>query len=1110
MKILAVLILAVLCPVGYALAQEVDLRAPYGQPDPQEPEAPDTDQNSPETDSGEQNQETHLDVIFAIDASGSVQWTDPNAFRKTIVNLFIDIIRDHDVDRVAVVQFAGWNETTARGSTVFKLTELPALAQTRDIIVADFKNAINFELESFGAATDFNYAFDVAIQEILDERQNAGSKNKVWLILISDGSMDVVERNEVRAAYSARVSAESKSVNRPNLNEAATEIFLNDTLPKVAALKDMFITCIALGKGEPGEPLVKISELPNAEMLRMSGQNLKSVLLGAFDGLPEDFPRWGIQDGFDYLSSVIEPSSSLSHAFHIYQAASRTRLLLLGSAPGFSIDVVDRDGASIVGRANLSMSGRGDSYRLVDIATEAFGDYSVVVTNESNSPLSIELIESADFDLTVFVDTTEVKPEFYPDETLAFTAQLRESRTSTPITDGVLVSDSVLIYEIRDVDGNVTSSSVAFSTPQDASTRVEYLLPTDAPGGEYELLVSAGILKNDDTGRYAFISKPVRIACSVLSPIVELSFSEQEAFVGQTIRVIGKLTKGSLTEKQKQEGINGKAIHSLSLSEKEFKLSWDGQALTGSMAFDQSSKWKLQKSPLGTGEITPVKPREIRLLLIDKDGKRIPVGDTLKLKGQTGEPALNKLIVEPDMSEGEDAELAASFNNVIKEAQISSSIAGQPGDTAPVTFENSSVPLDVSVKLSEIPAGKDLGELILTLKLSDFEMQKKVLVSIEIPPKPFPWLYVLIGAAVALVLLALVLVLLSGPTFDQQQVYIIGGNGHLLKEWKTGRRSAVGTSEAPSTLLFRLKGGKSSPKCVVMPSKKARAFVNNIECTYWTDLHHGDYIEAYPVNDEYSYRYRYFDRAPLASELQEQAAEREAVFLSEDEFILADDDDMTAVSDATQALLEQARRMRKHLESEGTEVLVPGAADSEEPPVTELVREAAGAPADQDYTEAVPRMPDEATEILFGDSVGAEDVEATQAIAAEDDALFEEITAEEAEMPDLPLSEEVMDSGQTQAISDEGYFEDVSGEATQAIMPESGGEGIAITEPTEEIAEELPVEDLTELVEDRLEMSEFIEEEGEAPSEETGMSLADELDKTFDDILGEEEKDKEI
>jgi hypothetical protein len=77
-------------------------------------------------------------------------------------------------------------------------------------------------------------------------------------------------------------------------------------------------------------------------------------------------------------------------------------------------------------------------------------------------------------------------------------------------------------------------------------------------------------------------------------------------------------------------------------------------------------------------------------------------------------------------------------------------------------------------------------------------------------------------------------------------------------------------------------------------------------------------------------------------------------------------------------------------------------------------------------------------------------------------------------------------------------------------MPESGGEGIAITEPTEEIAEELPVEDLTELVEDRLEMSEFIEEEGEAPSEETGMSLADELDKTFDDILGEEEKDKEI
>jgi hypothetical protein len=69
-----------------------------------------------------------------------------------------------------------------------------------------------------------------------------------------------------------------------------------------------------------------------------------------------------------------------------------------------------------------------------------------------------------------------------------------------------------------------------------------------------------------------------------------------------------------------------------------------------------------------------------------------------------------------------------------------------------------------------------------------------------------------------------------------------------------------------------------------------------------------------------------------------------------------------------------------------------------------------------------------------------------------------------------------------------------------------------LTEPTEEISEDVPVEELTDLVEERLEMSEFVEEDSgmlelETPGEQMGTNLADELDRTFDEILGEEEKE---
>ncbi len=1114
----AVLLFALLglfASLGLVLAQEAEPPAPEKEPGPK-PDQPQPPAAKPV--GGER-----LDIIFAIDASGSMKWTDPSSFRKTVAHSFISLVRHHGGDRVAVVQFAGWDETSRAGSLIYKLTSIPKVAKLRKVLLPQIEAAINTKLGSFGTATDFNFAFERAVKEILDQRAQSEEKNKIWLILVSDGSMEVVEGNDVREAYRSRLMVQGKGVNRANLNQAAIEMFTDEVLPKIAANRDMFVTCINLGAGEPSDILVKISELPNGQLLRTSDENLKTVLIEAFMGLPGGFQTYGVPEGFGYLKAKVAAGSAVASPFHIYQGASTTRLLLLGSTRDFKIDIKNEAGVSILDKASVVVHGKGGSHRLVSIADEVFGDYTLEVTNSSDSTGTFELLECAEFDLDAFVGVAGLKSEFYPGNTIDFEVGLRETSTSAFVTDPALISEAVGLLLVTDVDGSTTEDVVTFAGLQTAKASAQYSVPDDAPGGEYELLVRLGAIKETVSGRYAFVSEPVRITFSVLSPVVDLHFAREEVFIGQPVEVVGTVATGSLTGKQKQEGIKAKVVHVGSRTEKEVELTWDEESgqLHGTIALDEMNEWQIEKSPLGTGQMKPaepeqvvVKPRGVRVLQVGEDGKRVPV-ETLRLKGKLEEAVIANLLVEADLAPGETGGLDLKpFDKIMEEADVSIALSGKTEPATLITGEDPSAILTLTLTLNERPEEGDVGELVVTAKLPGVTVEKKVHVTTEIPPKPFPWHYVAIGAGVALLLLIILALLLGGPRFDQQQLYIVGGDGHHLKEWKTGRKSALGTVEVPGTLHFRLKGSKAEPTCMVMSGKGNQMFVNNIECIHWTAVHHGDYVEVFPAQDEFSYRYRYFERTPTAEEL-EAAVEvtqeiGDGVFLGEDEFILAEDEDElgAAAGGATQALLEQARRMKERMESEPTEILIQSSEQAQEPAAapadeamtggeTELVREAAQMPADQDFTEAMPTMPEEPTEALAGESF------------EDEEAFFEEIEdapVSAAEGFELPLSEDVLESEPTQAIGADDVALEEMGEPTQAIVPEDEHEEALITEPTEEMsAAQEPVEELTELVEERLEMSEFIEEE-----ETSGPSLADELDKTFDQILGEEDQEKEL
>ncbi|MFH1423294.1 MAG: VWA domain-containing protein [Planctomycetota bacterium] len=286
-------------------------------------------------------EERNLDIAFVIDSSGSMTWTDPQQFRKVAVKAFLDITQDRGGDRIAVLQFAGWNETDSFGSVVFPFTEIPANEEDRDKIIKEAKEAIETKMTSFGKATDFNYAFKKGIFQIMEERKEKGSKNDLWVVLLTDGSMDVVEGSTVREEYKEKAIEEGKKVTRETLNKVATELFEKEVLPQLAVEKGLFITCISLSLGESDPLLIQISNTTAGSSLKVSKERLKGIFLEALATLPDGFYREGFNKGFAYSRSEVRPNGVFKDTLHVYQGATTTRLLIFSSNPSFSVDIID-------------------------------------------------------------------------------------------------------------------------------------------------------------------------------------------------------------------------------------------------------------------------------------------------------------------------------------------------------------------------------------------------------------------------------------------------------------------------------------------------------------------------------------------------------------------------------------------------------------------------------------------------------------------------------------------------------------------------------------------------------------------------------------------------
>lgn len=137
----------------------------------------------------------HFNVEIVLDASGSMQKTDPSGYRYEAIRLFVNLLAERE---------------NVLGGIVFS-TDIDAQQPPAEITNQSGKNAVIDQLESVpptGGWTNIGQGLDLAV----DELQTRGkAENPSVIILLSDGNTDMATPEEEQASLDIKAEAIQKA-----------------------------------------------------------------------------------------------------------------------------------------------------------------------------------------------------------------------------------------------------------------------------------------------------------------------------------------------------------------------------------------------------------------------------------------------------------------------------------------------------------------------------------------------------------------------------------------------------------------------------------------------------------------------------------------------------------------------------------------------------------------------------------------------------------------------------------------------------------------------------------------------------------------------------------
>lgn len=838
-----------------------------------------------------------VDAVFLVDSSASLFRSDPARAREALVEVFSGYALWRPGDRVAVAQFAGWEETRARvGEVLFPLKEIPAEPEARAALVDEIRARLD-GARALGSATDPNAAVELALAEV---ERAAGPREgrKTWAILLTDGDVDVVEGESARQEYVDKAQEMFGHAGPDALARAAGELFFTKSLPALLA-RGVKVSMAGLGRSpeKPGWFFQRAASTDGVDVLHVGGPLLRESLLRLTELSPLAEAQRSIS--YDASQASCAPGGVARVPIRALPGTRNLRAVVFATSPAFDLSVARPDGNPLE-RPQLNVFGDGKTYRVAWFRGVEPGTYDLMLKSRADAPVSFEVVVSAEVPLRLKVDWPPAPSMHLVGLPLILGAAIA-GPGGEPVGDPRVLEALRVVLEAR--SGEKTSTAeLALRGRKEGAFTFEAPISGFGPG---RCEVSATLEAYPaPAGSFLFTSAPESHEFELQSGAM-VQFARKEAWVGQAVAMKGELS-AETTDAPAELEVRLEPERTVALS----RVASGGYG--GSVSFDKPGTWKVVRSSSGPIQVVPgaageltVRERTLRLLSPAPPHPELASLDFAvsyreKTEGEPYElPVLIEMSCEPD--EPRPALLPPSFKSAEAAAKLKvapalafSAGALEPHGSGKGRFATT---LRLGVRTEEeLPAEPGTAEL--AAAVGSGKASKALPVRLTFPNY---WERLLViymkywvpAAALLAVLLLWLLWWLTRARFKEHQIHPIraGVAGFYKLRNLGGRRNAVGTPEVENAVRFRIRGNRiiGRGRVKVRALDDARIAVNGEEREGWVRLRHGDDVKVYGPADV-SCLYWYFEREPTGEELE---AKRQAyvITLGPDEFVIEDMDD---------------------------------------------------------------------------------------------------------------------------------------------------------------------------------------------------------------------------
>ena len=305
-----------------------------------------------------------IDVMFVVDGSGSMGYSDPNEIAKEACKLFVDMC-DYEQARAGYVMFsseiAGYQPLTEMNSTALR---------------AMLRKALDSIKYPKAGGTDISLGLTTAMNTLI-EYNGVGGDRSPMIVLLSDGRTEYVAKD------------------RENIHAAEFE----DTLNYLAEHNIPVYTIALNGAGTADVDTLKaVAERTNGLFFETNTadnlsdiltQILASQLRSNIDAIAEF-----VGDGSAQTVTISIPNDS------IYQA----NIIILTSKGVSDLHLREPSGNEVVIPSDKVMTSTSAAYQLVKIINPTKGDWQMTLTGADKDLITINLINCYDMQFNLRAD----------------------------------------------------------------------------------------------------------------------------------------------------------------------------------------------------------------------------------------------------------------------------------------------------------------------------------------------------------------------------------------------------------------------------------------------------------------------------------------------------------------------------------------------------------------------------------------------------------------------------------------------------------------------------------------------------------------------------------